>query len=58
MAWTKTYPDLTWACRLLPARLIQGVRAAHARLYPGRPILWTGPIYTPGYIMACMRGCA
>src|SRR6218665_4166291 len=31
-------------------RIIPGVKAAYARLYPG--ILWTRPIYTPGYIMA------
>src|SRR6218665_2559822 len=30
--------------RFLPALIINGVKAAQARLYPG--ILWPGPIYT------------
>jgi len=36
--------------RLFPARIIPGVNAAQAGLYPG--ILCPGTIYTPGYIMA------
>src|SRR6218665_4191822 len=36
--------------KLLAEFIITGVKTAQARLYPG--ILWPGPIYTPGDIMA------
>jgi len=49
LAWTKLHPDFNLD-RLFPARFIPGVKAAQARLYPA--ILWPGPIYTLGYIMA------
>src|SRR6218665_894492 len=41
---------LIWTELLLAALIIYRVKAAQARLYPG--ILWSGPIYTPGYKLA------